>query len=516
MSFTRSSGILLHPTSLPGRFGIGDLGDAAYALVDFLVESGQSLWQVLPLGPTGFGDSPYQCFSSFANNPLLISPERLVADGLLSENDLQHTPRFPAAQVDYGRVIDFKTALLARAFENFKHTTETDLRSGFLAFIKRSESWLEDYALFRALKDANGGASWNQWEPGLRKREPRAMLAAREELHDRIEAQKFYQYLFHKQWTALKDYCHKNQIKIIGDIPIFVAYDSADVWSNPELFKLDSEGNPTVVAGVPPDYFSKTGQLWGNPIYDWNRLRATGYKWWIDRLRATLEVVDIVRIDHFRGFAACWEIPAGDKTAENGRWVEVPGREIFDALKYDFDELPVIAEDLGVITPDVQALRDDFGFPGMRILQFGFRSSTNTDLPHNYVPNTIVYTGTHDNDTAVGWFNSQAGAGSTRTAEQIERERQFCLEYLNSDGKEIQWDFIRAAMASVAHTAIIPMQDLLGLGSDARMNLPASTEGNWRWRFGQKALTKSLSKRLRQVTELYVRGRNQPKHTTTD
>ena len=331
-----------------------------------------------------------------------------------------------------------------------------------------------------------------------------------------IEAQKFYQYLFHKQWTALKDYCHKNQIKIIGDIPIFVAYDSADVWSNPELFKLDDAGNPTVVAGVPPDYFSKTGQLWGNPIYDWNLLRATGYKWWIDRLRATLEVVDIVRIDHFRGFAACWEIPAGDKTAENGRWVEVPGREIFDALKYDFDELPVIAEDLGVITPDVQALRDDFGFPGMRILQFGFRNTTNTDLPHNYVPNTIVYTGTHDNDTAVGWFNSQAGAGSTRTAEQIERERQFCLEYLNSDGKEIQWDFIRAAMASVAHTAIIPMQDLLGLGSDARMNLPASTEGNWRWRFGQKALTKNLSKRLRQVTELYVRGRNQPKHTTTD
>jgi 4-alpha-glucanotransferase len=516
VSFTRSSGILLHPTSLPGRFGIGDLGDAAYALVDFLVESGQSLWQVLPLGPTGFGDSPYQCFSSFANNPLLVSPERLVADGLLSENDLQHTPRFSAAQVDYGRVIDFKTALLARAFENFKRTTETDLRSGFLAFIKRSESWLEDYALFRALKDANNGASWNQWEPAIRKRERRAMLAAREELHDQIEAQKFYQYLFHKQWTALKDYCHKNQIKVIGDIPIFVAYDSADVWSNPELFKLDSEGNPTVVAGVPPDYFSKTGQLWGNPIYDWNRLRATGYKWWIDRLRATLEVVDIVRIDHFRGFAACWEIPAGDKTAENGRWVEVPGREIFDALKYDFDELPVIAEDLGVITPDVQALRDDFGFPGMRILQFGFRNSTNTDLPHNYVPNTIVYTGTHDNDTAVGWFNSQAGAGSTRTAEQIEREREFCLEYLNSDGKEIQWDFIRAAMASVAHTAIIPMQDLLGLGSDARMNLPASTEGNWRWRFGQKALTKSLGKRLRQVTELYVRGRNQPKHTTTD
>ena len=516
VSFTRSSGILLHPTSLPSRFGIGDLGDAAYAMVDFLVESGQSLWQVLPLGPTGFGDSPYQCFSSFAYNHLLISPQRLVEVGLLDEDDLKPTPRFPAAQVDYGRAIEFKTALLARAFESFKRTTDTGLRADFLAFAQRSEGWLEDYALFRALKDANGGASWVEWEPGLRKRDRGALLAARERLYDQIEAQKFYQYLFHKQWTALKAYCRDNQIKIIGDIPIFVAYDSADVWSNPDLFKLDGEGNPIVVAGVPPDYFSKTGQFWGNPIYDWDQLRATGYKWWIERLRATLEVVDIVRIDHFRGFAACWEIPAGDKTAENGQWVKVPGREIFDTLKSDFGDLPIIAEDLGVITPDVQALRDDFGFPGMRILQFAFRNNTNTDLPHNYVRNTIVYTGTHDNDTAVGWFNSSAGAGSTRTAEQIESERNFCLQYLNSDGKEINWDFIRAALASVAHTAIIPLQDLLGLDSSARMNLPARAEGNWRWRFRQEALTKSLSKRLRQQTEIYVRGRNQSKNMTTD
>lgn len=506
----------MHPTCLPGRFGIGDLGDASYALVDFLVESGQSLWQVLPLGPTGFGDSPYQSLSSFANNPLLVSPERLIADGLLSDTDIKPAPRFSADRVDFGRVIEFKSALLAQAFENFKRTTDTSLRSDFLAFAKRSEIWLEDYALFRALKDAHGGASWNHWEPGVRKRERGALIKARDQLYDRIEAQKFYQYLFYKQWSALKAYCHKNHIKIIGDVPIFVAYDSADVWANPDLFKLDDEGNPLVIAGVPPDYFSKTGQLWGNPIYDWGRLRQTGYKWWIDRLRATLDVVDIVRVDHFRGFAACWEIPAGDTTAEHGRWVEVPGREIFDALKSDFGELPIIAEDLGVITPDVEALRDDFGFPGMRILQFGFRNNTNTDLPHNYVKNTIVYTGTHDNDTAVGWFNSRAGAGSTRTAEQIERERDFSLQYLNSDGSEIHWDFIRAAMSSVAHTAITPLQDVLGLGSETRMNLPASVQGNWQWRFRQKSLTRTISKRLRDLTELYVRGRNQPKHTTTD
>jgi 4-alpha-glucanotransferase len=516
LSFNRSSGILLHPTSLPGRFGIGDLGDAAYSMVDFLVESGQSLWQMLPLGPTGFGDSPYQCLSSFANNPLLISPDLLVKDGLLAEDDLKPTPRFPADRVDFGRVIEFKFALLAQAFENFRRATDTGLRADFLAFAQRSESWLEDFALFRALKDANGGAAWNRWEPALRSRVPGALREARNQLYDRIEAQKFYQYLFHKQWTALKSYCAQNQIKIVGDIPIFVAYDSADVWANPDLFKLDDAGNPLVVAGVPPDYFSKTGQLWGNPIYDWDRLRETGFQWWIERLRATLEVVDIARVDHFRGFAACWEIPAGDKTAENGRWVEAPGREIFDKLKADFGELPIIAEDLGVITPDVQALRDAFGFPGMRILQFAFRNNTNTDLPHNYVSNTIVYTGTHDNDTAVGWFNSEAGLGSTRTAEQIESERSFCMQYLNSDGKEIHWDFIRSAMATVAHTAIIPLQDLLGLGSDARMNLPASAEGNWRWRFQQKALTRKISKRLKHLTELYVRGRNQPKQTTTD
>jgi 4-alpha-glucanotransferase len=516
MSFPRSSGVLLHPTSLPGRFGIGDLGKEAYRFADFLVASNQSLWQVLPLGPTGFGDSPYQCFSSFASNPLLISPELLAEDGLLAEDDIKRAPRFPVEAVDFGRVIDYKLALFGHAFENFRRTRRKALRSGFEAFTDTAAHWLGDYALFRALKDEHGGAAWAQWQPELVKRDGAAMAAARERLHDQIEAHKFYQFIFDRQWSALKRYCNEQGIKIIGDIPIFVAYDSADVWANPDLFKLKDDGSPRVVAGVPPDYFSKTGQLWGNPMYDWAQHHATGYAWWKARLQATLSTVDIVRIDHFRGFAASWEVPAGDPTAERGQWVAVPGRELFTLLKQDFGEMPIIAEDLGVITPDVQALRDDFGFPGMRILQFGFRSITNTDLPHNYVPNTVVYTGTHDNDTAVGWFNSQAGKGSTRSAQQIEREKKFCRDYLNTDGQEINWDFIRAALASVADTAVTPAQDLLGLGSEARMNLPASTSGNWHWRMKSGALTKAIGKRLRVLTEIYIRGRNQPKYTTTD
>ncbi|HJQ24376.1 MAG TPA: 4-alpha-glucanotransferase [Blastocatellia bacterium] len=516
VSFPRSSGVLLHPTSLAGRFGIGDLGKEARRFADFLIASDQSLWQVLPLGPTGFGDSPYQCFSSFASNPLLISPEWLVEDGLLAADDIKRPPRFPADAVDFGRVIDYKAALLRRAFENFRRTRRKSLRAEFVTFIDEAAHWLDDYALFRALKDAHGGAAWNTWEPPLARRDAAALADARRLLADQIEAQKLYQFLFHRQWSALKGYCNQNGIKIIGDIPIFVAYDSADVWANPDLFKLNEDGSPRVVAGVPPDYFSKTGQLWGNPIYNWQRHRATGYRWWIERLRATLSTVDVARIDHFRGFAATWEVPAGDQTAERGQWVEVPGRELFTQLREEFGEMPIIAEDLGVITPDVQALRDDFGFPGMRILQFGFRNITNTDLPHNYVPNTVVYTGTHDNDTAVGWFNSTAGRGSTRTAAQIEREKKFCMEYLNTDGREINWDFIRAAQASVACMAITPAQDLLGLGSQARMNLPASTSGNWRWRMKPGALTKGIGKRLRHLTQVYVRGRSQPKHTTTD
>lgn len=506
MSFPRASGVLLHPTSLPGPFGIGDLGDEAYAFIDFLAASGQSLWQVLPLGPTGYGDSPYQCFSAFAGNPLLISPARLIEEGLLSQDEVSSAPRFRPSRVDFGPVIDYKKTLLEKAYDNFKRLREGAPRADFAHFCQESDWWLEDYALFRALKDAHGGVAWTDWEPRFAARDSGALASAREALRDRVEAEKFFQFLFFKQWSALKAYCRDRQIGIIGDAPIFVAFDSADVWAHPEMFKLDSQRQPIVVAGVPPDYFSKTGQLWGNPIYDWNAMRATGFRWWIDRLRATLQTVDILRIDHFRGFAASWEVPGGDKTAERGQWVEVPGREFFTTLRSTLGDMPIIAEDLGVITPDVEALRDDFGFPGMRVLQFAFRGDSKTiDLPHNYVRNCVVYTGTHDNDTTVGWFNSKAGAGSTRNAQEIERERAYCLKYLNSKGGEIHWDMIRAAWASVANTAVAPLQDLLGLGSRARMNLPASEEGNWQWRFRSGALTHRISQRLGELTEMYGR-----------
>ena len=507
MRFPRSSGILLHPTSLPGPFGVGDLGREAYAFVDFLVASGQRLWQVLPLGPTGYGDSPYQCFSAFAGNTLLISPELLVDEGLLSADDIARSPAFSQERVDFDRVIKFKSALLVKAFERFTETASaTELRTEFEAFCQQAASWLDDYALFRALKDANGGAMWNEWEPALARREPEALNRARRELRETVLAQRFYQYLFFKQWSALRRYCHERSITIVGDIPIFVSYDSADVWVHPHLFKLDDRGAPRVVAGVPPDYFSATGQLWGNPIYDWERMRADGFRWWIERIRATLHMFDIIRLDHFRGFAACWEIPGGDETAEHGRWVNVPGRELFTAMKQALGDLPIIAEDLGVITPDVEALRDDFHLPGMRILQFAFGGDPrNKDLPHNYIQTVIVYTGTHDNDTIVGWFNSHAGEGSTRDTERIERERQFCLKYLHTEGREIHWDFIRAALSSVADIALIPLQDVLGLGTEARMNLPATTNGNWSWRYRAKALTDELSARLKEMTELYGR-----------
>ncbi|HZI61433.1 MAG TPA: 4-alpha-glucanotransferase [Pyrinomonadaceae bacterium] len=524
MSFPRSSGILLHPTSLPGPFGIGDLGPEAYQFVDFLVKGGQSLWQVLPLGPTGYGDSPYACYSAFAGNTLLISPEKLISEGLLDSalpvrplslggdnikanrrdvEDAEVTPR----KIDFGEANKTKDFLLRKAYERYTKTTDTALRSAFETFAQEQAGWLEEYALFRALKDEHGGAAWNEWEPSLIRRTETALTHARNELREEVEAHMFYQFLFFRQWFALKKYCNDSGLRIIGDLPIFVAQDSADVWTNPEQFKLEKNGKPLVVAGVPPDYFSSTGQLWGNPLYNWERMEADGFKWWIERVRATLTVVDIARVDHFRGFAACWEIPGGDKTAERGQWVEAPGRALFTAIRKTLGEVPIIAEDLGVITPDVVSLREEFGFPGMRILQFGFGSDAkNIDLPHNYVPNVAAYTGTHDNDTTVGWFKSVAGEGSTRTAKQIERERTFCLNYLNTKGEEIHWDFIRAVLASVANTAVVPLQDLLGLGTEARMNLPNSTEGNWAWRFKADDLEPDLASRLKELSNLY--GRN--------
>lgn len=506
MRFPRSSGILLHPTSLPSSYGIGDLGQPAYAFVDALAKGGQSLWQVLPLGPTGYGDSPYQAFSAFAGNPLLVSLEKLVEENLLKHEDLADAPSFSAERVEYGRVIDFKLEKLGRAFENFKQTNDAGLKEDFGHFHEYAALWLEDYALFRAIKNSQAGKVWSEWDEPLRKREPTALDKAREDLRDQIEAQKFFQYLFFKQWIKLKAYCAEKKIKIIGDLPIFVAYDSSDVWTHPDLFKLDEEGHPRVVAGVPPDYFSKTGQLWGNPIYDWEKMQSDGFKWWMERIEFCLRTVDIMRVDHFRGFAAAWEVPGSDKTAERGQWVKVPGRELFRTLRERLGELPIIAENLGHITPDVENLRREFDFPGMRILQFAFGGdSKNLDLPHNYHHQEVVYTGTHDNDTTMGWFNAKAGEGSTRSAEQIERERAYCMKYLNTDGKEIHWDFIRAALASVPDIAIIPMQDVLGLGTEARMNLPASTEGNWDWRYRAGVLTDEMLARLKDLTELYGR-----------
>jgi 4-alpha-glucanotransferase len=506
MNFPRASGILLHPTSLPGAYGIGDLGAQAFKFVDFLQKSRQTYWQVLPLGPTGYGDSPYQCFSAFAGNTNLISPEKLVDENLLSVDEINQKPDFPADRVDFGGVYEWKNWILPKAYERFRVTTSVDLRGRFETFAQQNAAWLEDYALYRAVKFEQNQKAWYEWDEPLRLRDETALNWARERLREEIQAQKFYQFLFFRQWLAVKDYAAERGVKIVGDVPIFIALDSADVWCSQANFKLNADGSPKVVAGVPPDYFSKTGQLWGNPIYAWEKMRADGFAWWIERVRHTLKTVDIVRVDHFRGFAAAWEVPGSDRTAENGRWVNVPGKELFDALKNALGDLPFWAEDLGVITPDVEELRDRFGFPGMRILQFAFGGDTkNHDLPHNYIKNCVAYTGTHDNDTTVGWFRSEAGAGSTRDEAQISREREFCQKYLDSGGAEIQWDFIRAIWASVANTSIAPMQDLLGLGNEARMNLPASSSGNWYWRFQDGDLSDAIVERLKELTEIYGR-----------
>ena len=499
MKLTRASGVLLHPTSLPGRFGIGDLGPAAYAFADFLASAGQTYWQIMPLGPTGYGDSPYSAFSAFAGNTLLVSPERLAERGLLADADLAGAPEFPEGRVEYGRVIDFKRALLEKAYGNFRGGGDAKLRADYEGFLQYAASWLDDYALFAALKDEHGGGSWHTWEEGAARRRPLALDAARSRLGERVEAQKFFQYLFFEQWLRLRAYCGERGVRLIGDMPIFVAHNSADVWAAPHLFKLREDGAPAAVAGVPPDAFSETGQLWGNPVYDWGRMREEGFRWWVARVRETLKLVDVVRLDHFRGFAAYWEVPAGHETAERGRWVEAPGRELFQTLRRELgDGLSIIAEDLGTITPDVHALRDEFRFPGMRVLQFAFGGDPHdTHLPHNYVQDSVVYTGTHDNDTTAGWFESRDPRGA---------ERDYALRYLNSDGTEVHWDFIRAALSSVSRVSVVPAQDLLGLGSEARMNTPASAEGNWAWRLRGGALTAELGERLRRMTELYARA----------
>ncbi|MFQ5741364.1 MAG: 4-alpha-glucanotransferase [Acidobacteriota bacterium] len=507
MDFPRSSGILLHPTSLPGGFGVGDLGTEAYRFADFLLQAGQRIWQVLPLGPTGFGDSPYQSFSAFAGNPLLVSLEKLVDEGLLSRTDLESAPAFSEKEVDYGGVIDFKLPLLNRAYQNFKVSAGSADWDEFQAFCSQNHFWLEDYSLYRAIDDEQGGVEWTRWEVSISRRQGEAVRQWREKLVDSVQMRKFWQLLFFKQWHSLKKYCNDKGLSIMGDVPIFVAHDSAEVWAHRELFQLDAEGQPLAVAGVPPDYFSATGQLWGNPLYRWDVLAESGYEWWIERFRLVFSMVDLIRVDHFRGFEAYWEVPAAETTAVHGRWVKGPGTALFEAVRRDLGILPIIAENLGWITPEVEELRRRFGFPGMGVLQFAFGTDPQASdfIPHNHSRDLVIYTGTHDNDTTVGWWAGGGNGDSTRTAQQIEEERAFARRYLDTDGRQIHWDFIRSVMSSVAMIAMIPLQDVLGLGSEARMNLPGRAGGNWRWRFTSNQLNQEMSSRLRELSWLYGR-----------
>ncbi|HEX7620207.1 MAG TPA: 4-alpha-glucanotransferase [Anaerolineales bacterium] len=517
MKFDRASGILLHPTSLPGPYGIGDLGPAAYLWVDWLASSGCKLWQVLPLGPTGYGDSPYQCFSAFAGNPYLISPELLLRDNFLHSDDILEQ-EFDPGRVDFGNLIPWKMDLLERAFARFSSVLtpsasvgpaqfnqgnpETiqpnpliSIKAGFDWFCAENVSWLDDFSLFMAIKEAHGGGSWDGWPEPLRKRNQATLINARKTLASSIARFTFYQFLFFRQWNALRDYAHQKGLRIIGDIPIFIANDSADVWSHPDLFFLDSDLKPTVVAGVPPDYFSPTGQLWGNPLYRWEVHKSTGYKWWLEHLRGALNLVDILRIDHFRGFAGYWEIPAENPTAEIGRWVPGPGADFFNAIRSKLGaDLPIIAEDLGVITPDVTTLRDQFALPGMKVLQFSFSGPDNPFLPHSYQQNCVVYTGTHDNDTALGWYKSAS-----------ENEKEFARRYLGVDGSDFSWDLIRTAWKSTAVFALAPLQDFLALGTEARFNFPSHLGGNWEWRVTDPHMSGELQGRIRELNWLYQR-----------
>ncbi len=496
----RLSGVLLHPTSLPrspgqADLGIGDLGTSAYAWVDALVQAKQSWWQILPLGPPSLGNSPYQSFSAFAGNPALISFEKLAADGLLDGVDFAQA-QFPPHQVAYDSVIPFKEGVLDRAWDNFRAKKAPALREPFDRFCREHTAWLNDFALFMAIKQTVGGKGWMDWPLPLRKREPAALADARRELGERIDRHVFRQFLVFRQWRELKEYANRKGVRIFGDIPIFVADDSADVWANPHLYLLDRECRPVVVAGVPPDYFSQDGQMWGNPLYDWQAAEGDSYEWWTQRMRMTLSLVDLVRIDHFRGFAAAWHIPAGAPNARTGKWVEGPGVKLFQKLTERLGTLPMVAEDLGIITPDVDRLRETLGIPGMRVLQFAFGDdSENRYLPHNYDTNTIVYTGTHDNDTTRGWYGKLSNWESDRVRRYIAR-----------DGGDIAWDLIRLAWSSVADMAIAPLQDLLSYGSDARMNLPGVASGNWRWRIPPDADVGGALARLADLTTLYGRA----------
>jgi 4-alpha-glucanotransferase len=488
----RAAGVLLHVTSLPSPYGVGDLGPGAYAWVDCLAAAGQTWWQVLPLGPTGCSHSPYQSLSSFAADPLVISPDQLQRDGLLDPSDCSDCG-FPDERVDFERVIPFKERLLDCAWKRFCSGAGADLRTAFARFREDKAALQREPALFMALRARYQGAPFRSWPEGLARREPRALEKARQELAEVIDRFRFGQFLLLRQWQMLKDYANRRGIRVLGDLPIFVSPDSADVWANPELFVLDDRLQPRLVAGVPPDYFSAEGQLWGNPVYDWAALRNTGYRWWIDRLRAPLEYLDALRIDHFRGFEAAWHVPAGAPTPAAGCWSTGPGADFFDQVRAALGGLPLLAEDLGVITPQVTALRDQFHLPGMRVLQFAFNGDPNNPhLPHHCVHNGVVYTGTHDNDTTRGWYEALP-----------EHERRNLWSYLKrqpGDSKEAAWELIRLAWSCPSALAMAPLQDLLRLGSDARMNVPGRAEDQWRWRCTDTALTDACWQRLHELT----------------
>jgi len=507
MTSIRSSGILLHITSLPGRFGIGDLGPEAHQFADLLQEAGQSIWQVLPIVPVGFGFSPYASPSTFAGSPHLISPDLLLRDGLLDPVDLDNIPEYPTDSVDFGHVVAFKERLLKQAFNRFRSFDDGhEMKQRFDAFHRAQNEWLDDFSMFEALKDAHHHVEWTYWEKKYALREADALDDARVRFAHEIGFSRFKQFLFEQQWAEFKSYCNDRGVRIFGDLPIYVAHDSADVWAHPDLFHLDETGRATVVSGVPPDYFSETGQRWGNPIYRWDVMKKEGYAWWTARFRRILELVDLVRLDHFRGFEAYWEVPASEETAMNGRWVGGPGIELFDTLRSNLGEIPVVAENLGVITEGVTELMDRFDFPGMAILQFAFDGdSSNEFLPHNYKRALVAYTGTHDNDTIQGWWHDTV---STQDADVIEKAHAYCLRYLGipeSEIPDLHWAAIRSLLASIADTVVTPMQDVLGLGAESRMNMPGTVGDNWGWRMESGAFDADLVERLRTLTQKFGR-----------
>lgn len=495
LSRRRLSGILMHPTSLPGNYGIGDLGPEAYSFIDFLAASRQHIWQTLPLGPTGQFHSPYQCFSSFAGQTLLISPELLVKDNLLKESDLYDIPEFPEETVDYEKVEEFKEKIFKISYKYFTSLPKSSpLIKEFEAFCEEKE-WLPDYAMFMAIKKSLKETFWLEWPNKYRKPTKKQRSEIAEELAEEIRYEQYLQWLFFRQWTALKAYANEHGILLFGDIPIFASLDSADVWADPTLFQLDKDGYPTVVAGVPPDYFSATGQLWGNPLYDWPAHRKDHYSWWMSRIKAQLELSDIIRIDHFRGLESYWEIPADAETAIDGKWVAGPGEDFFETIQKTFGkDLPIIAEDLGIITDEVRALRDKFNLPGMKILQFAFQDHDSDYLPYHHPYNSVCYTGTHDNDTTTGWYE---------TAPEYAKDK--VRRYMNTDASQVSWDFIRTCFGSPARYAIVPIQDIFCQGSEYRMNVPGRADGNWAYRVRKNLFTPDVSSRLADVTDLYGR-----------